>query len=331
MASRNAKTVVDEGLGVGPLKNGVYLDFTEALERLGREVIEARYGNLFDMYESITGEDPYAQPMRIYPAIHYTMGGLWVDYNLQTNLQGLFVIGEANFSDHGANRLGASALMQGLADGYFIAPYTIGNYLAGTTKADISTDHPAVKQCVKDVQDRLQILLSLKGKRSATSFHRELGEIMWAKCGMARDREGLVEALDQLQDLKARFWQDLYVPGEGATLNQNLELAGRVGDLIELGELIALDALHREESCGVTTELRVRPRKGKRCGMMTGSPTLQVGHTPENTDFRACIKNFWNSRKFLLVNAVTSRNASQQTEKSHEFSITHLAPNFSRS
>ena len=250
VASRNAKTVVDEGLGVGPLKNGVYLDFTEALERLGREVIEARYGNLFDMYESITGEDPYAQPMRIYPAIHYTMGGLWVDYNLQTNLQGLFVIGEANFSDHGANRLGASALMQGLADGYFIAPYTIGNYLAGTTKADISTDHPAVKQCVKDVQDRLQILLSLKGKRSATSFHRELGEIMWAKCGMARDREGLVEALDQLQDLKARFWQDLYVPGEGATLNQNLELAGRVGDLIELGELIALDALHREESCG---------------------------------------------------------------------------------
>lgn len=250
VASRNAKTVVDEGFGVGPLRNGVYLDFTEALQRLGREVIEARYGNLFDMYESITGEDPYSQPMRIYPAIHYTMGGLWVDYNLQSNLPGLFVLGEANFSDHGANRLGASALMQGLADGYFIAPYTIGNFLAGSEKVDISTDHPAVKHCMEEVQERIQVLLTMQGKRTATSFHRELGEIMWSKCGMARDRHGLIESHAQLQDLKARFWRDLYVPGEGDNLNQNLELAGRVGDLIELGVLMSLDALHREESCG---------------------------------------------------------------------------------
>jgi len=250
VASRNAKTVVDAGYGVGPLRNGVYLDFSEAFERLGRDVIETRYGNLFDMYESITGEDPYARPMRIYPAVHYTMGGLWVDYDLQSNLPGLFVLDEANFSDHGANRLGASGLMQGLADGYFIAPYTIGNYLAGTETADIAPDHPAVRQCVAEVEHRLHALLSMQGRRTATAFHRELGRIMWAQCGMARDRAGLLEAHAQLQALKTSFWQDLYVPGEAHTLNQNLELAGRVADLIELGELIALDALHREESCG---------------------------------------------------------------------------------
>ena len=250
VASRNAKTVVDEGYGVGPLKNGVYLDFSEAFARLGRNVIETRYGNLFDMYKSITGEDPYARPMRIYPAVHYTMGGLWVDYNLQSNLQGLFVLGEANFSDHGANRLGASALMQGLADGYFIAPYTVGHYLASTDVTDVSPDHPAVQQCVEEVEHRLQVLLSLQGTRTATSFHRELGHIMWTQCGMARDREGLIEAHSRLQELKASFWRDLHVPGNADTLNQNLELAGRVADLIELGELITLDALHREESCG---------------------------------------------------------------------------------
>ncbi len=250
VASRNAETIVNEGYGVGPLKNGVYLDFSDALERLGRDVIEARYGNLFDMYESITGEDPYTRPMRIYPAVHYTMGGLWVDYNLQSNLQGLFVLGEANFSDHGANRLGASALMQGLADGYFIVPYTVGHYLASTDVAEVAPDHPAVQECIEEVEGRLQALLSLQGKRTATAFHRELGRIMWSRCGMARDREGLIGAHAQLQDLKADFWQDLYVPGGADTLNQNLELAGRVADLIELGELIALDALHREESCG---------------------------------------------------------------------------------
>ncbi len=263
VASRNAKTVVDEGYGVGPLRNGVYLDFAEAFERLGRDVMEARYGNLFDMYESITGEDPYTRPMRIYPAVHYTMGGLWVDYNLQSNLPGLFVLGEANFSDHGANRLGASALMQGLADGYFIAPYTVGHYLASTDVADLSTDHPAVQQCVADVEHRLQGLLSIQGRRTATDFHRELGRIMWAQCGMARDREGLSDALARLQELKTAFWQDLYVPGEANTLNQNLELAGRVADLIELGALIALDALHREESCGGHFRLESQTPEGE--------------------------------------------------------------------
>ena len=250
MASRNAQTVVDEGFGVGPLRNGVYLDFSESLDRLGREVIEARYGNLFDMYESITGEDPYTRPMRIYPAVHYTMGGLWVDYNLQSNLKGLFVLGEANFSDHGANRLGASALMQGLADGYFIAPYTVGNYLASANIADISLDNPAVQQSMRQVGERIHALMSMQGSRTATSFHRELGRIMWANCGMSRNGEDLISVHSQLQDLKAEFWKNLYIPGNADTLNQNLELAGRVADLIELGILMALDAFHREESCG---------------------------------------------------------------------------------
>ena len=250
VASRNAQTVVDEGFGVGPLRNGVYLDFSESLDRLGREVIEARYGNLFDMYESITGEDPYTRPMRIYPAVHYTMGGLWVDYNLQSNLKGLFVLGEANFSDHGANRLGASALMQGLADGYFIAPYTVGNYLASADIADISLDNPAVQQSMRQVGERIHALMSMQGSRTATSFHRELGRIMWANCGMSRNGEDLISVHSQLQDLKAEFWKNLYIPGNADTLNQNLELAGRVADLIELGILMALDALHREESCG---------------------------------------------------------------------------------
>lgn len=250
VASRNAKAVVDAGQGVGPLRNGVYLDFSDSMSRLGRSVIEARYGNLFDMYESITGENPYTRPMRIYPAVHYTMGGLWVDYNLQSNLTGLFVLGEANFSDHGANRLGASALMQGLADGYFIAPYTVGNYLAETRQDDVPDDHPEVVAAMAAVQDRLDELLASQGSRTPTSFHRELGDIMWTHCGMARDRDGLLQALDRLGALKSQFRSDLFVPGEGDTLNQSLELAGRVGDLIELGELITLDALHREESCG---------------------------------------------------------------------------------
>ncbi len=250
VASRNAKQVVDEGMGVGPQKNGVYLDFSEAMERLGRATIEQRYGNLFDMYHSITGEDPYAVPMRIYPAVHYTMGGLWVDYQLQSNIPGLFVLGEANFSDHGANRLGASALMQGLADGYFIAPYTIGNYLAGSAQAAVTADAPEVTGAIADVRNRLSALLGIQGRRTALSLHRELGQIMWEQCGMARTAESLSTAQTQLQALREAFWNELYVPGDAGSLNQNLEFAGRVADLIELGELLVLDALHREESCG---------------------------------------------------------------------------------
>ena len=250
VASRNAKQVVDEGMGVGPQKNGVYLDFSEAMERLGRGTIEQRYGNLFDMYHSITGEDPYAVPMRIYPAVHYTMGGLWVDYQLQSNVPGLFVLGEANFSDHGANRLGASALMQGLADGYFIAPYTIGNYLAGIDQTAVTVDAPEVTGAIADVSNRLSALLEIQGRRTALSLHRELGQIMWEQCGMARTTESLSTAQTQLQGLRESFWNELYVPGDAGALNQNLEFAGRVADLIELGELLVLDALHREESCG---------------------------------------------------------------------------------
>lgn len=250
VASRNAKQVVDEGMGVGPQKNGVYLDFSEAMERLGQATIEQRYGNLFDMYHSITGEDPYAVPMRIYPAVHYTMGGLWVDYQLQSNIPGLFVLGEANFSDHGANRLGASALMQGLADGYFIAPYTIGNYLAGTDRTVVTTDAPEVTGAIADVRNRLAALLGIQGRRTALSLHRELGQIMWEQCGMARTAESLSTARTQLQELRESFWNDLYVPGDAGSLNQNLEFAGRVADLIELGELLVLDAQHRDESCG---------------------------------------------------------------------------------
>lgn len=250
VASRNAKTVVDEGMGVGPLKNGVYLDFQDAMARLGRDTIEERYGNLFSMYESITSEDPYTVPMRIYPAVHYTMGGLWVDYQLQSSIPGLFVLGEANFSDHGANRLGASALMQGLADGYFIAPYTLGNYLAEADLADVDRGMDEVRSVVVDVQSRLKTLMAIGGNRTALSLHRDLGDIIWERCGMARTRRGLESALDDLRALKESFWNELYIPGNASELNQNLELAGRVADLIELGELMTLDALHRAESCG---------------------------------------------------------------------------------
>ncbi len=250
VASRNAKSVVDEGYGVGELKNGVYLDFQEAMARLGAEVIRARYGNLFDMYHSITGEDPYTTPMRIYPALHYTMGGLWVDYHLQSNLQGLFVLGEANFSDHGANRLGASALMQGLADGYFIAPYTIGNYLASTELDKVDENIDPVLETISDVRQRLDSLMAIGGNQTASNLHRELGHVMWEGCGMTRSQASLTATLQEVRQLRKTFWEDLYVPGELTELNQNLELAGRVADLIELGELVVLDALHREESCG---------------------------------------------------------------------------------
>ncbi|MCK6630371.1 MAG: fumarate reductase/succinate dehydrogenase flavoprotein subunit [Anaerolineae bacterium] len=250
IASRAAKRVVDDGHGVGPLKNGVYLDFADAIKRLGKKVIQERYGNLFDIYKSITGEDAYEIPMRIYPALHYTMGGLWVDYNLMSTIPGLFVAGEANFSDHGANRLGASALMQGLADGYFILPYTLGNYLASTKQEKVETSHAAFKETEAEVAQRVNRLLSIKGKRTVSELHRELGQVMWDNCGMGRTEASLKEALARLPEIKAEFWQNINVPGESNDLNQSLEMAGRVADFIELAELLCLDALHRNESCG---------------------------------------------------------------------------------
>ncbi|HXF61587.1 MAG TPA: fumarate reductase/succinate dehydrogenase flavoprotein subunit [Caldilineaceae bacterium] len=250
IASRAAKNVVDAGHGVGELRNGVYLDFADAIQRLGEKVIRDRYGNLFDMYENITGENPYRTPMRIYPALHYTMGGLWVDYHLMSTIPGLFVLGEANFSDHGANRLGASALMQGLADGYFIIPYTLANYLAGAQLEKVGEDHDAFRAARASVEERVQRLMSIKGRRSPDSFHRELGKIMWNYCGMERTAEGLRKALELIPALRAEFWENVRVLGDPCEVNQGLELAGRVADFLELGELICRDALHREESCG---------------------------------------------------------------------------------
>jgi succinate dehydrogenase / fumarate reductase, flavoprotein subunit len=248
IASRAAKNVCDEGRGVGPGGRGVYLDFKDAIERLGQTAVAAKYGNLFEMYERITGENPYQQPMRIYPAVHYTMGGLWVDYDLQSTIEGLFVIGEANFSDHGANRLGASALMQGLADGYFVLPNTISAYLAqGPFPAP---DEKDVQTATTAVKDRIEKLLKINGDRSPDSFHRELGRIMWEYCGMERTAEGLTKAIDEIRSLREEFWQRLKVTGTGSELNQTLEKAGRVADFLELGELMCIDALHREESCG---------------------------------------------------------------------------------
>ena len=250
VASRNAKAAVDQGQGVGPLKNGVYLDFAAAIGRVGEDTIRERYGNLFDMYERITDENPYQVPMRIYPAVHYTMGGLWVDYDLMSNVPGLFVLGEANFSDHGANRLGASALMQGLADGYFVISYTLANYLSGLLgTAPVPTDDPAFTQAETSVGDTVARLLSIKGTRSVDHFHRELGKIMWEHCGMARNRAGLEKALSEIPALREEFWKDVRVLG-GSSLNQSLEKATRVADFFELGELMVRDALHREESCG---------------------------------------------------------------------------------
>ena len=251
VASRAAKREVDAGRGVGPLKNGVYLDFADAINRLGRHVIEERYGNLFQMYERITGEDPYVVPMRIYPAVHYTMGGLWVDYNLMSNLPGLYVLGEANFSDHGANRLGASALMQGLADGYFVLPATIGDYLAPQLgQQPVETSDPVFVEAQQGVEEMTNRFLSIGGTRSVDYFHRELGKIMWDNCGMARSRESLEKAIQEIPALREEFWNDLRVLGDGNTFNQSLEKAGRVADFLEFGELLCRDALHREESCG---------------------------------------------------------------------------------
>ncbi|MDB6065341.1 MAG: Succinate dehydrogenase flavoprotein subunit [Pedosphaera sp.] len=250
ISSRAAKEACDDGRGVGPGGLGVYLDFADAIKRLGEDTVRERYANLFDMYEKITGENAYKAPMRIYPAVHYTMGGTWVDYNLMSSIPGMFVIGEANFSDHGANRLGASALMQGLADGYFILPYTIGNYFASDKQPKPTTSHPEFKKAMEGVQALTKRLLSINGKRTVTSFHRELGKIMWEKCGMARSEASLKEALKLIPELRAEFWKNVKVAGESGSLNQDLEVAGRVADFLEFGELLCLDALTRAESCG---------------------------------------------------------------------------------
>ncbi|HSO73662.1 MAG TPA: fumarate reductase/succinate dehydrogenase flavoprotein subunit [Blastocatellia bacterium] len=250
ISSRAAKEVCDEGRGVGPGGRGVYLDFADAISRLGEATIRERYANLFDMYERITGENAYKRPMRIYPAVHYTMGGLWVDYNLMSNIPGLYVLGEANFSDHGANRLGASALMQGLADGYFVLPYTIGDYFASARQPKPSTSHTGFKQVEEEVADRTRKFLSIKGKKTVTEFHRELGKLMWDKCGMARNEAGLNEALQKIPALRQEFWENVNVLGDSTELNQSLEYAGRVADFLEFGELLCYDALHRRASCG---------------------------------------------------------------------------------
>ena len=250
ISSRAAKEACDDGRGVGPGGRGVYLDFSEAIEKFGEQTIRERYGNLFDMYERITGENAYKQPMRIYPAVHYTMGGLWVDYNLMSNLPGLHVLGEANFSDHGANRLGASALMQGLADGYFVIPTTIANYLVTQKPGSVTTSNPEFKRALEDVNARTHRLLNIKGKRSVDSFHRELGLLVWEKCGMARDFDGLTSALEKIPALRDEFWNNVNVPGSGEAVNQELEKAGRVADFLEFAELLCLDARNREESCG---------------------------------------------------------------------------------
>lgn len=250
IASRAAKDMCDKGYGVGKTGLAVYLDFSDAIRRMGEKTVESKYGNLFDMYKQITGDNPYKTPMMIYPAVHYTMGGLWVDYNLMTSIPGLYAAGEANFSDHGANRLGASALMQGLADGYFVLPYTIGDYLAGVERKPIPNDTPEFMEAEKSVKERLNKLLSIKGKKTVHDFHRELGLIMWNHCGMGRNEAGLKEGIEKMRALKTEFWQNLLVPGTDQELNQNLEKAGRVADFLELGELMMVDALHRNESCG---------------------------------------------------------------------------------
>ncbi len=250
ISSRAAKRVCDEGRGVGETGLGVYLDFRDSIQRLGEDTIRERYGNLFEIYDRITGEDPYKSPMRIFPAVHYTMGGLWVDYHLMSTIPGLFVLGEANFSDHGANRLGASALMQGLADGYFVAPYTITNYLAENKVEKVSTDHPEAKAALANAEGATKRLMGIKGKKTVTHFHRELGKTIWDYCGMARSEAGLKTAIGKIGELKEEFWKNVTVPGSGEDLNQQLENAARVADFIELGELMCIDALDRKESCG---------------------------------------------------------------------------------
>ncbi len=263
IASRNAKEVCDEGRGVGPTGYAVYLDFGEAINRLGKDVIAQRYGNLFAMYHEITGDDPYETPMMIYPAPHYTMGGLWVDYNLMTPIDGLFALGEANFSDHGANRLGASALMQGLADGYFVIPYTLGNYLASAQPKAVSTDAPEFERAIQEVREGVEKLMSIQGETTADEIHRELGNIMIDEVGMARSEKGLKKALEDIPKIREKFWKDLRIPGDARDYNKELEKAGRVADFLELGELMARDALERKESCGGHFRLESQDKEGE--------------------------------------------------------------------
>ncbi len=263
IASRNAKEVCDGGYGVGPGGFGVYLDFSDAIKKFGEAEIREKYGNLFDMYQNITDENAYKAPMRIYPAVHYTMGGLWVDYNLMSNIPGLHVLGEANFSDHGANRLGASALMQGLSDGYFVIPSTIANYLATQLGKKVSVDAPEFKEVEAAVRNRIQKLLSIKGKKSVTTFHRDLGLLLWDKCGMARDAQGLQDAIQKIGAMRDEFWQNVNVLGDGMELNQALEQAGRVADFLEFAELLCLDALDRNESCGGHFRLEHQTKEGE--------------------------------------------------------------------
>ncbi|WP_353185027.1 fumarate reductase/succinate dehydrogenase flavoprotein subunit [Parapedobacter lycopersici] len=263
VASRNAKEVVDEGRGVGASGIAVFLDFKDAINRMGEDTVRAKYGNLFDMYYQITDENPYKQPMRIYPAVHYTMGGVWVDYNLMTTVPGLYALGECNFSDHGANRLGASALMQGLADGYFVIPYTVGDYLAGLGFDPVDEKHPNFEKTRKEVEDRVHRLLSLKGSKTVDDIHKKLGHIMWEYCGMARTEEGLTKAKGMIQELRREFWEDVTVLGENEELNQSLEKAGRVADFLELGELMVDDALHRRESCGGHFRIESQTEEGE--------------------------------------------------------------------
>ena len=263
VASRNAKEAVDDERGVGASGKAVFLDFSDAINRLGKAAIEAKYGNLFDMYYQITDENPYEVPMRIYPAVHYTMGGLWVDYNLMTTIPGLYALGECNFSDHGANRLGASALMQGLADGYFVIPYTIGDYLANIGPKPVDKNHPAFAEAKKEVEERVQKLISLRGTKTVDEYHRELGHIMWEYCGMARNEEGLIKAKGLIRELREDFWKNVIVLGENEEMNQSLEKAGRVADFLELGELMVDDALHRRESCGGHFRIESQTEEGE--------------------------------------------------------------------
>ena len=301
VAARNSKDVCDKGLGVGPTGYGVYLDFADAIEKHGRSTVQARYDNLFEMYERITNEDPYKTPMRIYPAVHYTMGGLWVDYNLMTNLPGLYAVGEANFSDHGANRLGASSLMQCLADGYFVVPVTVGDYLGSNPAGEISTDHEEFKKVESEVHERMNKLLSIKGSRSVNSFHRELGKIMWDHCGIERNEQTLKEGLRLIPELRDKFWSDVNVPGNGESLNQSLEHAGRVADLLEFGELMCIDALNRDESCA----LSIKPKTAKQNATMKISPTRPFGNGRAKSQRPSSPKKSWNSRLCHQHNAIT--------------------------
>lgn len=298
VASRNAKNQTDDGKGVGNTKLAVYLDFMHAIQRDGKDVIEAKYGNLFEMYERITGEDPYTSPMKIYPAVHYTMGGLWVDYNLQSTIPGLHVLGEANFSDHGANRLGASALMQGLADGYFVIPYTLGNYIANHKPELVGTDHPAFTSAVKEAQEKISKLMGIKGDNTVDHYHRKLGKVMWDNVGMSRNEAGLKKAIKEIQEIREDFWKNVKVPGEANGINTELEKATRVADFLELGELMARDALERKESCGghFREESQTEENEAKRddgnfshvsAWEFKGEPSAAVLHK-ESLEFEHC-------------------------------------------